>query len=61
MAEKDCTLRKPIAKKCDNCIKYPCIVMDGLPEYNNGCKYWLAKGKFVALLRAIRIAVGRGR
>ena len=59
MAKKDCIWKKPVAKTCCNCIKYPCIVQDALPEYNNGCKFWLAKGKFVALLTAIRIAVGR--
>ena len=48
-------------KVCDNCIKHFCIIHEGLPEWNKGCRYWVAKGKFVALLRAIRIAVGRGR
>jgi hypothetical protein len=46
--------------KCDTCIKFKCIVHEALENYGNGCKFWVAKGKFVALLKAIRKAVGRG-
>jgi hypothetical protein len=59
MAKKDYTWKKQTAKICSNCIKADCIVHDALPKYDKGCRYWVAKGKFVALLRAIRIAVGR--
>ena len=46
-------------KYCDTCIKKPCIVMEALPKFNRGCEFWVAKGKFVALLRAVRMAVGK--
>jgi hypothetical protein len=33
--------------------------MEALPKYNNGCSFWIKKGKFVALLKAIRKIIGK--
>jgi len=59
MEKKAYIWKKPLVKKCNSCIKCPCIVQDALPNYERGCKFWVAKGRFIALLKAIRIAVGK--
>ncbi len=59
MARKDYTWKKQQVRICSNCIKFNCIIHEALPNWNKGCSFWVRKGKFIALLKAIRKVVDK--